>query len=61
VVGHNRVLWSDFQDPTYLPGMFDPSRIVSIAFHVPTSTDSGPTPYDFKISNFAPIFGVPAQ
>ncbi|HEY4103335.1 MAG TPA: hypothetical protein VGM44_05565, partial [Polyangiaceae bacterium] len=62
IVGHNRIIFAtDLTQPSYVAANmvvpFDPTQLVSIQFHVPTSTSSGPSPYDFKISNFAAIIG----
>ncbi|HEY2407465.1 MAG TPA: hypothetical protein VGI10_15750 [Polyangiaceae bacterium] len=62
IVGHNRIIFAtDLVQPSYVAANmvvpFDPTQLVSIQFHVPTSTSSGPSPYDFKISNFAAIIG----
>ena len=54
VPGHNRIMWTDLFQPAYVtvPVAFDPSTLLSVQFHVPTTTVSG-GPYSFTISHFA--------
>ncbi|HEY2406407.1 MAG TPA: hypothetical protein VGI10_10415 [Polyangiaceae bacterium] len=59
LVGHNRVLWTDLVQSygdQVVP--FDPTQILSVQFHVPTSTNPGTIPYSFTISNFALIVSL---
>jgi hypothetical protein len=54
--GHNELLFKDVAAPGYVmnPPAFDPTMIVSVQFHVPTST-SAAAPYTFCIDNFSVI------
>jgi hypothetical protein len=55
--GHNILLFSMVASPTYVKpavalGAFDPSMLLSVQFHVPTTTTASAA-YSFCISNFA--------
>jgi hypothetical protein len=54
--GHNEILWSKVTGPFYdtVAPPFDPTTILSIQFHVPTSTTASAT-YNFCISNLSAI------
>jgi hypothetical protein len=60
VAGHNRILFSDVSSPTYvMPAVtFDPTTLLSVQFHVPTTTASTAA-YMFCISGFSAITGTP--
>jgi hypothetical protein len=61
VVGHNVLMFADVASPTYVkPAIpFDPTKILSIQFHVPTTTTASQA-YSFCISNLAVVTGTPA-
>jgi hypothetical protein len=54
--GHNEIRWSQIMAPSYAtnPPAFDPTMIVSVQFHVPTSTSASAS-YSFCIDNFSVI------
>ncbi len=54
--GHNVILFSDVTQPSYvtMPGPLDATQILSVQFHVPTTT-SASAPYMFCISNFSAV------
>jgi hypothetical protein len=56
VAGHNEIRWADIMAPSYVttPPAFDPTMIVSVQFHVPTSTSASAN-YMFCIDNFSVI------
>jgi hypothetical protein len=56
VVGTNTIRWAMVGGPMYLamPPAFDPTKITGIQFHVVANT-SAAVPYEFCISNLAPI------
>jgi hypothetical protein len=56
-VGHNQILFADVIQPDYVKPMaakLDPTSLVSIQFHVPTTT-SASAAYSFCISNLSAI------
>jgi hypothetical protein len=62
VVGHNVLMFADVASPTFVkPAVpFDPTKLLSIQFHVPTTT-SAAVPYAFCISGLSVITtGSPA-
>lgn len=56
MVGHNVIMFSDVTQPDYVKpaGPLDPTQILSVQFHVPTTT-SGSATYNFCISNFSAV------
>ncbi len=54
--GHNEFKWADVKGPFYdmLAPPFDPTTILSIQFHIPTSTTASAS-YTFCISNLSAI------
>ena len=61
VAGHNVLLFADVKSPSFVkPAIpFDPTKLLSIQFHVPTKT-SASAMYSFCISNLAVITGTAA-
>ncbi|MEO8900540.1 MAG: hypothetical protein ABI488_02820 [Polyangiaceae bacterium] len=61
VVGHNVLMFADVASPTYVkPAIpFDPSKLLSIQFHIPTVTAMA-VPYGFCINNLAVVTNAPA-
>jgi len=55
-LGHNEFKWADVKGPFYAmnPPIFDPTTILSIQFHIPTSTGAAAA-YMFCISNLSAI------
>jgi hypothetical protein len=55
-LGTNTILWKDVQGPFYdpAPTPFDPTTLLSIQFHVPTTTGSS-AQYMFCVSNLSAI------
>ena len=55
-MGHNEILWTKVTGPFYdtVAPPFDPTTILSIQFHVPTSTGAAAA-YMFCISNLSAI------
>jgi hypothetical protein len=55
-VGHNEFKWTDVKGPFYdmLAPPFDPTTILSVQFHIPTSTTASST-YNFCVSNLSAI------
>jgi hypothetical protein len=58
VVGYNEVRWAQVMSPGYAtnPPAFDPTLLVGINFHVPTTTTASQS-YSFCISNLSFILG----
>jgi hypothetical protein len=56
VTGHNEILFTDVIQPDYIkpPAALDPTKLVSIQFHVPTTTTAA-ADYMFCISNLSAI------
>jgi hypothetical protein len=56
--GHNVILFSDVAEPSYVltPSGFDPTQILAMHFHVPTTSVAGS--YAFCISNVALVTGT---
>jgi hypothetical protein len=60
VMGHNVIMFSDVTQPDYVKGYMaataglDATNIVSVQFHVPTTT-SATGPYSFCVGNFSAI------
>jgi hypothetical protein len=56
VAGHNEIRWADIMAPSYVMNAtaFDPTMIVSVQFHVPSSTSASAN-YTFCIDNFSAI------
>jgi hypothetical protein len=60
VMGHNQILFSDVTQPDYVAGYsaatagLDVTKIVSVQFHVPTTTGAN-GPYSFCVGNFSAI------
>ena len=58
VLGVNQIRWEDVQAPKLGTYTFDPSRLLGVRFHVPTSSATS-APYDFTISDVAVHRAVP--
>jgi len=56
--GVNRLKWDEVQPPKLGYYTFDPSRLLGVRFHVPTTT-SGNYSYDFTIANVVALRYIP--
>ncbi|MEO7032761.1 MAG: hypothetical protein ABI548_02935 [Polyangiaceae bacterium] len=61
VAGHNVLMFADVKSPTFVtPAVpFDPSKLLSIQFHIPTVTAMA-VPFAFCINNLSVITTAPA-